>query len=90
MRNAIRTKYSLIRYYYTELSMLPKEGGAFYKPVFFEFPDDDKAYDNQHHGAMLGKALKLSVLSDVLNQNSTDFYFPAGTWCEIHMIGLGE
>jgi len=40
----MRTKYSLVNYYYTELSMLHETGGSFYKPVFFEFPDDANAY----------------------------------------------
>ena len=44
MRRAMRVKYHMIRYYYTELSMLHKEGGAFYKPLFFEFPNDEEAY----------------------------------------------
>jgi len=38
MRTAMRVKYSMVRYYYTELSMAHKEGGAFFKPLFFEFP----------------------------------------------------
>jgi hypothetical protein len=32
---------------------------------------------------MLGDSLKLSINSDSVNQNTTWFYFPAGTWCNI-------
>lgn len=32
---------------------------------------------------MLGKALKLGTQTLALNQNTTDFFFPAGTWCEV-------
>jgi hypothetical protein len=32
---------------------------------------------------MLGKSLKLSVLSDKLDQNTTSFYYPADTWCNV-------
>jgi len=32
---------------------------------------------------MLGEALKLSILSDALDTNSSSFYFPAGTWCDV-------
>jgi len=46
MRNAMRVKYSLINYYYTEMNLIHETGGAFYKPMFFEFPDDDMAYKN--------------------------------------------
>jgi alpha-glucosidase (family GH31 glycosyl hydrolase) len=30
MRKAIRIKYSLIRYYYTELSLISENGGTFF------------------------------------------------------------
>jgi hypothetical protein len=33
---------------------------------------------------MLGEALKLSILSDALDTNSSSFYFPAGTWCDVY------
>ena len=32
---------------------------------------------------MLGSALKLGVLSNKVGVNSTDFYFPTGTWCNV-------
>jgi len=83
MRMAMRNKYRLIRYYYTQISKLHTDGGAFYKPLFFEFPDDINATWAQEHNIMLGSALKLSVQSTTLGQNMTDFYFPAGTWCDV-------
>lgn len=65
MKDAILTKYSLVKYYYTQLFTLSTLGGsAFYKPLFFEYPDDIKAYDNQKYNIMLGDSLKLSILSD--------------------------
>jgi alpha-glucosidase (family GH31 glycosyl hydrolase) len=83
MRNAIKTKYSMIRYYYTELSLISETGGAFFKPLFFSFPEEPLAYEEQYNNVMLGDALKLSVLADKVDQNSTLFHFPAGTWCDI-------
>jgi len=44
MRRAIYKKYDMIRYYYSEMAMISQEGGAFYKPLFFEFPGDANAY----------------------------------------------
>jgi alpha-glucosidase (family GH31 glycosyl hydrolase) len=41
------TKLHLIRYYYTQMSMVQTEGGAFYRPLFFDYPLDDKAYADQ-------------------------------------------
>ena len=63
MTRAIFIKYSMIRYYYTELSMLSQEGGAFYKPLFFEFPGETGAYDNQEINIMLGSGVKLGIQS---------------------------
>ena len=41
MQKAIFTKYSLIRYYYTQMMIMSLDGsGPFYKPLFFEFPED--------------------------------------------------
>ena len=84
MRIAMRTKYCLLRYYYTNLFTLSMNGGGpFYKPLFFEFPDDPETYTDFENNVMLGSALKLSVLANNLDVNSTTFYFPAGTWCNI-------
>jgi hypothetical protein len=32
---------------------------------------------------MLGSALKLGIQSTILNQNTTEFYFPKGIWCDV-------
>jgi alpha-glucosidase (family GH31 glycosyl hydrolase) len=46
MQRAIFIKYSMIRYYYTEITWASVTGGAFYKPLFFEFPSEAGAYEN--------------------------------------------
>ncbi len=41
IKKAILDKYSLLRYYYTQLFLLSTDAeytGTFYKPTFFEFP----------------------------------------------------
>ena len=43
----MRTKMCLYRYYYTNFDQLNKEGGSFYKPLFFEYPSEDGAYQAQ-------------------------------------------
>jgi alpha-glucosidase (family GH31 glycosyl hydrolase) len=81
---AMYTKMHMIRYYHTQLTMLNLEGGAFFKPLFFEFPDDALAYtESQEDNIMLGKGLKLSINAQTLDKNSTDFYIPTGTWCSV-------
>jgi len=75
---------SMIKYYHTQLTLLHMNGGTFFKPLFFEFPDDAGAITaSQELNIMLGSALKLSVQSTALDTNSTDFYFPAGIWCDV-------
>jgi alpha-glucosidase (family GH31 glycosyl hydrolase) len=69
MRMAIRNRYHLVRYYYTELQRLNQNGGTFYKPLFFEFPEDEKAYRDFELNIMLGSSLKLGVLSNNTEQN---------------------
>lgn len=46
IRNAMHTKLHLIRYYYTQMSLVQQNGGAFYRPLFFDYPNDDNAYIN--------------------------------------------
>jgi len=89
MRTAIRTKYNFIRYYYTKLYMIAlffdETVSNFYKPLFMEFPNDINAYPNgkYKYEIMLGDAIKLSVNVDDIERNTTTFYFPAGTWCDL-------
>ena len=61
MRLGIQIKYNMISYYYTQMSLLHEEGGAFYKPLFFSFPDEAGSYVDQTNNVMLGEALKLSI-----------------------------
>lgn len=69
MRTAIQTKYSLVRYYYTQLFLASfgtdqNYRKAFFKPMFFTFPEDMNTYTDLMHNVMLGDALKLSINSD--------------------------
>jgi alpha-glucosidase (family GH31 glycosyl hydrolase) len=83
MRKAIRIKYHLSKYYQSEISFIHDEGGAFYKPLFFEFPDDPRSYYDLNLNVMIGSGLKLAVQSNTIGQNTTEFYFPPGGWCNV-------
>lgn len=77
-------KLALIPYYYSEIRHTSNHGGAFFKPVFFEFPKDQDAYKNVTHNVMLGKQLKVSFQStENETKEWTDYYFPEGDWCSI-------
>lgn len=64
MKVSIQRKYHLIRYYYTEMmqvSMANNTFYTFYKPMFFEFPEDKEAYNDIANNVMVGEAIKTSV-----------------------------
>jgi len=85
IQNAVHNKMSLIRYYYSEMAHVSRNGGAFFKPLFFDYPDNAEVYAHQNRNAMLGNHVKLGVLSD-WGQGGTpnkDIYFPVGVWCLI-------
>lgn len=92
MSDAIRLKYTMVPYYYTQLSMLSQNGGTFFKPPFFAFPADDMAYENVTNNFMLGDALKVSIQAadDNASLPNATFYFPNDTtalggtyWCSL-------
>jgi len=85
IQNAMHTKMSLIRYYYSEMAHVSRNGGAFFKPLFFDYPDLADAYTHQNRNVMIGNHMKLGVLSD-WGQGGTlnkDIYFPVGVWCQV-------
>jgi len=40
-------KLSLMRYFNTWMNWIYQTAGAFYKPLFFSFPNDEGAYEAQ-------------------------------------------
>ena len=65
MRQAIRLKYSIIKYMYTHMFLLSANGGKpFYRPVFFDYPEDIQTIKDQKYNILLGDSLKLSICSD--------------------------
>lgn len=86
MKQSIFRKYSLIRYYYTQLTQMSMGVNTYYvlyKPLFFEFPEDKNAYNDIANNVMIGGALKTAVNARNITTPTTDFYFPAGTWCSL-------
>lgn len=79
-RNAIRMRYSFLRYYYTNIHRMSQEGGVFWKPAFYDYPEDEKAYQNVTNNIYIGDALRLSPGIDVDSNGeyltSNWFYFP--------------
>lgn len=81
---AIRTKYSLINYYYSHMFLISMEGGTLFKPTFFEFPNDFRLHSiHSQDQFMVGPAL---IIHPVLTENATtvNAYFPAEIWYYWH------
>ena len=75
----IKMRYSLMRYAYTQLMKISLgEKGAYFKPAFFEFPEDNNLLndmDIQNSHIMVGDSIYfIPCLSP--DQNDYDGYFP--------------
>eukprot|EP00830_Metopus_es_P013575 TRINITY_DN3334_c0_g1_i1.p1 TRINITY_DN3334_c0_g1~~TRINITY_DN3334_c0_g1_i1.p1 ORF type:complete len:365 (+),score=44.70 TRINITY_DN3334_c0_g1_i1:363-1457(+) len=80
-RNAIRQKYSYLFFYYSHLYEVSLYGGAIVTPLFFEFPEDDKAYSARNDTFLIGGGL---LVAPVLYQGATEVkvYLPNENWWE--------
>ena len=47
MIQAIKNKYRIAKYYYTQMYQLSKNGGSFIQPLFFQFPKDVNSREDQ-------------------------------------------
>lgn len=83
MRNALRWRYAVLRYYYTQMYLTSTQGGAFWKPLFFEYPNENHAYDDIERNIMIGPALKFSPMIHNSTSTTESFILPSGKWCNI-------
>ena len=76
IKNNINLRYSLLQYIYSQFFLISlKDKGSFFKPLMFEFPDDDASFEDIESKIMIGEALLLcSFFED--NENSKKFKFP--------------
>eukprot|EP01015_Nassula_variabilis_P014972 TRINITY_DN2245_c0_g1_i5.p1 TRINITY_DN2245_c0_g1~~TRINITY_DN2245_c0_g1_i5.p1 ORF type:complete len:250 (+),score=49.85 TRINITY_DN2245_c0_g1_i5:66-815(+) len=87
-RIALKVRYSLLKYYFTQF--LIKNGtGTVFRPLFFEFPLDSNLYDNRimNEQFLIGTHL---MATPVLHQgaDTVKVYFPQGAWYNIHSLSL--
>ena len=72
----IQLRYTLIKYIYSQFFLISlNEKGAYFKPLMFEFPEDDTSYENIEDKIMVGEGLLLCAFYDD-NQNAKKFKFP--------------
>jgi len=77
---SIRTKYSLINYYYSQYFEMSLNGGSLFKPAFFEYPQDTNLLStHSSDNFMIGPAL---IVHPVLDEgvSTVNAYFPEDTW----------
>jgi alpha-glucosidase (family GH31 glycosyl hydrolase) len=57
---AMNVKYNILRYMVSFFHGIKATGGAYYKPLFFNYPNDLFAYQNIEQNTMLGESVKFS------------------------------
>lgn len=80
---SIRNKYMLQLYYYTHMMRISQEGGMFFKPAYWEYPNDMNLLYNSTTSFMLGKALIVHPCLWYGISGSTSF-FPDDNWYNLY------
>ena len=76
IKNTINYRYSLLRYMYSQLFLISiNEKAGFFKPIMFEFPEDQNSYEDIESKIMLGEAFLLCAFYDV-KENDKEFVLP--------------
>ena len=85
IRTALLQRYSLLRYIYSTFHHIGNQGGAFFKPLYYDFQNDNTTFDDDstERNILLGSSLKLSIQVQSMEQVSTEYQFPSARWCQI-------
>jgi alpha-glucosidase (family GH31 glycosyl hydrolase) len=84
MGQLVQQRLKFSRYIYSQMYQVFREGGALVRPLFFDYPTDDQAFDNVDNNFMLGDALKVSPVLDQGVTGPYQSYFPAGQWFDLN------
>ncbi len=82
-RNALRQRYSVLRFYHTQLFLAALNGGTVVRPLFFEFPEDDTSYAEAGKTILIGRSV---LVVPVLDEGKTtvDAYLPNDDWFSLN------
>jgi alpha 1,3-glucosidase len=91
IRESMNMRYAMLPYIYTLFSQYHRNGTPVIRPLFLEFPLDNKAakIDNQF---LLGSGLMIAAVTKAAQQK-VDIYLPEGKWYDYHTftdVGSGE
>ena len=76
IKKNIKLRYSLLRYFYSQFFLISiNEKGSFFKPLMFEFPDEESSFDDIESKILVGEAFLLCAFFEN-NENSKKFTFP--------------
>lgn len=80
---ALWQRTEMLRFMYTEMARVHREGGSVVKPMFFAYPTDTLAHRDHEQTFLVGDAIKVSPVIDESTDGYYPVYFPAGTWVEL-------
>jgi alpha-glucosidase (family GH31 glycosyl hydrolase) len=62
--SALSQRMSYLRYIYSQMYSVYRDGGALVKPLFFDYPTDDNCFTKIEDTFMLGDSIKVSPVLD--------------------------
>jgi lysosomal alpha-glucosidase len=87
-KRALEKRYSLIAYLYTLFYRAQQFSETVVRPLFFEFPQDMKAYENDYQFLWGSSVMIMPVLT--INVTKINAYFPSGNWYLYEANGLNS
>jgi alpha-glucosidase (family GH31 glycosyl hydrolase) len=84
MREALRVRYSLLPYIYTQMFAATVQQNPVFRPLWYDFPTNSDTH-NIDSQFMLGPSLMVApVLSSGIN--TLQVYHPSGAWCDLRQL----
>ncbi|PCI27177.1 hypothetical protein COB52_05205 [Candidatus Kaiserbacteria bacterium] len=81
---AFKTRYSLLRHYYTQLFLAQRDGTPFFLPAYFFNPEDEKTTDDYESTVMIGR--ELMVVLPLTEAEEITVYLPsANNWYHLNL-----
>ncbi|KAI2798523.1 hypothetical protein BLOT_012805 [Blomia tropicalis] len=77
-KNALKLRYALLPYLYTQFYRVHRKGGTILRPLFFEFVHDQVVLEIETQ-FMWGSSIMVAPALSI-NETETSVYFPSGTW----------
>ena len=87
LRAAVRLRYRLAPYIYTAARRSWETGVSVCRPLYYDWPEADEAYDREARTLMFGDDILACTLADpedpVTKLTACDFWLPEGRWFDV-------